>query len=83
MDALLYGRRESAQLLSLSLRTLDQLISERKLTVRRVGKRVLVVADSLREYASATDADVPESRRKDTRSSATKRSSQYSVGDPR
>ncbi len=50
---LLYSRIEAAQLLSLSLRTVDQLISERKLEVRKTGKRVLVLADSLKEYATA------------------------------
>jgi excisionase family DNA binding protein len=50
---LLYSRREAAQLLSLSLRTVDHLISEHELTIRKVGKRVLVQADSLKEYAGA------------------------------
>jgi excisionase family DNA binding protein len=50
---LLYSRREAAQLLSLSLRTVDHLISEHKLTIRKVGKRVLVLADSLTKYAGA------------------------------
>ena len=50
---LLYSRREAAQLLSLSLRTIDHLISEDKLQIRKTGKRVLVLADSLKEYAGA------------------------------
>jgi excisionase family DNA binding protein len=52
---LLYSRREAAQLLSLSLRTIDHLISENKLQVRKAGKRVLVLADSLRQYAGISD----------------------------
>ena len=48
---LLYSRRETAQLLSVGLRTVDQLVLQRKLEVRRIGKRVLVTADSLRQYA--------------------------------
>jgi excisionase family DNA binding protein len=50
---LLYSRREAAQLLSLSLRTIDHLISEHKLQIRKTGKRVLVLADSLAKYAGA------------------------------
>jgi excisionase family DNA binding protein len=54
---LLYSRREAAQLLSLSLRTIDQLISEHKLMIRKVGKRVLVRADSLAKYAGDYKAE--------------------------
>jgi len=57
MDTLLYGRRESARLLSISLRQTDQLIAEQKLKVRRVGRRVLVIADSLRAYALGSSQD--------------------------
>jgi len=57
METLLYGRRESAQLLSISLRQTDQLIAEEKLKVRRVGRRVLVTAESLRAYALGSAQD--------------------------
>jgi excisionase family DNA binding protein len=68
MDTLLYGRRESAQLLSISLRTVDQLIAEEQLSVRRVGKRVLVLAQSLREYANAeVGREASMSHRKDAK----------------
>jgi excisionase family DNA binding protein len=50
---LLYSRREAAQLLSLSLRTVDHLISQHKLKIHKAGKRVLILVDSLREYAGA------------------------------
>ncbi len=49
---LLYSRNEAAQQLSISLRKLDQLIADHKLKVRKIGKRVLVLADSLKEYTS-------------------------------
>jgi excisionase family DNA binding protein len=49
---LLYSKRESAQTLSLSLRTIDALIASRKLQVKRVGKRVLVTGRSLDRFVN-------------------------------
>jgi excisionase family DNA binding protein len=52
MDAkLLYSKKESAQLLSLSLRTVDALIRQKELEARRVGRRVLVTGKSLEKFA--------------------------------
>ncbi len=48
---LLFSKKESAQALSLSSRTVDQLISRKELVVKRVGKRVLVTRKSLEEFA--------------------------------
>ena len=53
---LLYSRRESAELLSVSIRSIDHLISSEKLQTRKAGKRVLVVADSLLKYANVSDS---------------------------
>ena len=60
ISKLLYGRKEAAQLLSLSLRSVDHLISSRKLQTRNIGKRVLVIGDSLLAYASITDVERPD-----------------------
>lgn len=60
ISKLLYSRKEAAQLLSLSLRSVDQLISSRKLQTRNIGKRVLVIGDSLLAYASITDVERPD-----------------------
>ncbi|PYX53826.1 MAG: hypothetical protein DMG76_24075 [Acidobacteria bacterium] len=49
---LLYSRKEAAQLLSISLRSIDHLISSQKIQTRKIGKRVLVTSDSLLEIAS-------------------------------
>jgi hypothetical protein len=54
---LLYSRKEAAQLLSLSLRSVDHLISSKKLQTRNIGKRVLVIGDSLSGYASIIDVE--------------------------
>jgi excisionase family DNA binding protein len=52
MDArLLYSKKESAQLLSLSLRTIDGLIQRKELSVRRVGRRILITRKSLEDFA--------------------------------
>ena len=51
---LLYSKRETAQLLSLSIRTVEALIVSQQLIVRRVGKRVLVTRTSIVDFAGAT-----------------------------
>jgi len=54
MDAvkLLYSRKESAQLLSISIRSIDDLISTGRLQTMKIGKRVLVTAESLQRCAN-------------------------------
>jgi hypothetical protein len=48
---LLYDRREAARQLSVSVRTIDYLISGRQLDTRRIGRKVLVTHASLVLYA--------------------------------
>ncbi|HUJ95785.1 MAG TPA: helix-turn-helix domain-containing protein [Terriglobales bacterium] len=48
---LLYSKRQAAEILSLSLRTVDNLIATKRLVVRRIGKRVLVPKEALEELA--------------------------------
>lgn len=45
-----YSRDEAAELLGVSLRTLDRLIAEKQLPVRRIGRRVLVTRDVLAQF---------------------------------
>ncbi len=47
----LYTKREAAQLLSISLRSLDYLIVSQQLPARRIGRRVLVHRDSIEQFA--------------------------------
>lgn len=47
---LLYSKKESAQTLSLSQRTIDALIARHELQVKRVGKRVLITGKSLQKF---------------------------------
>ena len=49
---LLFSKKESGHILSLSVRTIDYLIQCRELDVRRVGKRVLITRESLEKFAS-------------------------------
>lgn len=57
---MLYSRREAAEMLSISVRTLDYLISQRQIETRHIGRKLLIPHDSLRRFASA---DHPEYRR--------------------
>jgi len=50
MEKLAFDRRESAELLSISLRTLDSLLARKELRSRRVGRRVLIARDELERF---------------------------------
>jgi excisionase family DNA binding protein len=48
---LLVNRRNAAQYLSISQRSLDYLLANGDLNVRRIGKRVLIPISELQRYA--------------------------------
>jgi excisionase family DNA binding protein len=52
-DKLLLSRQEAAALLSISQRSLDYLIANKVLTVRRIGSRVLIPVRDLQRFARA------------------------------
>lgn len=54
---LLYGRKEAAHQLSISVRSLDYLIAEGRLRPRRIGGRVLIHHDDLVRLAARGDSD--------------------------
>ena len=56
-ERLLVGRREAAQMLSISQRSLDYLVANKQLHARRIGSRVLISVSELQRYARA---DHPE-----------------------
>jgi excisionase family DNA binding protein len=56
----LYTKREAAQLLSLSLRSLDYLIVSQQLPARRVGRRVLIHRDTIEQFASIDHKSIHE-----------------------
>jgi excisionase family DNA binding protein len=60
MDALqkvLLSKKEAAQALSISLRSLEYLIARKELSTRRVGKRVLVPMAVLHKFAQHDHAE--------------------------
>lgn len=50
-EKLLLGKRESARVLGVSVRMIDYLIAQGELTARRIGRRVLLHYQDLREFA--------------------------------
>lgn len=48
---ILYGKREAAYLLSISVRKLDYLISQKQMVVRKIGTKVLIPKSALIEFA--------------------------------
>jgi excisionase family DNA binding protein len=50
-EKILYTKREAAQLLSISVRSLDYLIFNQQIPTRRVGRRVLVHRDAIERFA--------------------------------
>ena len=60
LQKILYSRREAAQIISLSLRSIDYLIENGELLARRVGRRVLIERAELERFAlrdHSTDTD--------------------------
>ena len=57
IEKLLYSRQNAAEALSLSVRSIDYLITTRRLPMRRVGGKVMIPASAIRRFA---DSDHPE-----------------------
>ena len=56
-EKLLLSRHEAATLLSISQRSLDYLIANKLLSVRRLGSRVLIPVVDLQRFARADHPD--------------------------
>ena len=50
-EPILLDKKAAATLLSVSVRTVDNLISRRELVPRRVGRRVLIPRQALEQFA--------------------------------
>ena len=50
-DKLLYGKAEAAFALSLSVRSIEAMIADQRLTTRRFGRRVLIPAGDVKRVA--------------------------------
>jgi excisionase family DNA binding protein len=53
---LLFSKKDAALLLSLSIRSLEYLIASKELTVRRVGKRILIPRQTLEQFVRSDHA---------------------------
>jgi hypothetical protein len=51
VEKLLYSRRDAAEALSLSIRSIDYLITTRRLITRRVGGKILIPVGAVRRFA--------------------------------
>lgn len=49
--SLLLSKRDAAQALGVSLRTVDNLLTARELPARRIGRRVLIPRSALEKFA--------------------------------
>ena len=52
-EKLLVGRREAAEMLSISCRALDYLVANKQLSFRRIASRVLIPVSELQRFARA------------------------------
>jgi excisionase family DNA binding protein len=50
-EQILLSKRQAAQTLSISLRTLDKLIVLKRLPVHRIGRRVLISRSAIERFA--------------------------------
>jgi len=56
-EKILVGRKEAARLLSISQRSLDYLVADKELAVKRIGARVLITIAELKRFASVNDQE--------------------------
>ena len=57
VEKLLYSRRDAAEALSLSVRSIDYLITTNRLPTRRVGSKILIPAIAIRRFAREDHPD--------------------------
>jgi len=57
IEKLLYSRKDAASVLSISVRSVDYLISMGKLSTRRIGRKQLIPSGDIRRFARS---DHPE-----------------------
>jgi hypothetical protein len=57
VDKLLFSRRDTAEALSLSIRSIDYLITTGRLSARRVGGKILIPASAVRRFAREDHPD--------------------------
>jgi hypothetical protein len=61
VEKFLYSRRDAAVALSLSVRSVDYLITTGRLPMRRIGGRILIPANAVRRFAREDHPDLVRS----------------------
>jgi hypothetical protein len=79
VEKLLYSRRDTAEALSLSIRSVDYLITTRRLPMRRIGGKILIPASAVRRFARE---DHPDSVRSPRISTSIHGKKKPTVSDP-
>ncbi len=72
VEKLLYSRRDAAEALSLSVRSVDYLITTRRLPMRRIGGKILIPAHAVRRFAREDHPDFVRSRNRELTDSTKK-----------
>ena len=54
-EPILLSKREAARSLSISIRMLDKLIASKRISVRKIGRRVLIAPQWLQQFALGQD----------------------------
>jgi len=67
---ILISKRDAALALSLSIRTIENLLARKELVSRRVGRRTLILASSLHAFARRDHASPSPKRTSEVRRSA-------------
>jgi excisionase family DNA binding protein len=57
---LLYDRKSAAQMLSISVRSLDHFVANKRINFRRFGRRVLIPHSELVRFARADHFEIKE-----------------------
>lgn len=79
VEKLLYSRRDTAEVLSLSIRSVDYLITSGRLSVRGVGGKILIPATAVKRFATE---DHPELVRAKVRQPDSATEPEHDVNEP-
>jgi hypothetical protein len=81
IEKLLYSRRDAAEALSLSVRSIDYLITSGRLSIRRIGGKILVPAGAVRRFAREDHPELVRANRVSQPSYGKKSPDSVSVSD--
>ena len=64
MQKIFFSKKSAAEMLSISVRTLENLIAAKQLRAKRIGSRVVISSQVLEEFARRDHATVKADSRK-------------------